>query len=140
MRRRGSMTMPRSGPKFDLKGKRFGRWLVSSVFKGHPKHGYYWLCRCDCGTERYVRSAELTTGRSLGCGCLRNHVREKPDAPLPKTVDVQYRWYNKSVRAWGKWDDFDVMTESNAAKMVDKSNNSLQYRIAKRKCLDEDEN
>ena len=36
------------------KGQRFGRWTlldkVVTTAQGEKKH----LCRCDCGTERYV--------------------------------------------------------------------------------------
>lgn len=31
---------------------------------------FYWLCRCDCGTEREVFSTKLLKGRSKSCGCV----------------------------------------------------------------------
>jgi len=33
-----------------------------------------WLCRCECGNEKSIRSGDLRTGKSKSCGCLR---REK---------------------------------------------------------------
>lgn len=57
--------------KHDLRGHTFGRWAVldDSILtaKGEKK----WLCRCDCGTERYVLERSLVSGGSLSCGCLR---------------------------------------------------------------------
>lgn len=29
-----------------------------------------WLCRCDCGTEKVVKSASLKSGNTKSCGCL----------------------------------------------------------------------
>lgn len=53
----------------DLTGQRFGRLLV---FGRGPNLGASsgWLCRCDCGTERPVRSYSLRSGDSPSCGCL----------------------------------------------------------------------
>lgn len=58
--------------KADLSGQRFGMWTVSSQSKLDKAQTVQWLCRCDCGTERWVRSAPLKAGRSLSCGCLRD--------------------------------------------------------------------
>lgn len=38
-----------------------------------PKRGVlFWLCRCDCGTVKYVGSQSLRTGGTKSCGCLTN--------------------------------------------------------------------
>lgn len=54
----------------DLAGERYGRWLVLS-FSHQKNRASYWLCRCDCGTERTVIGTTLINGSSLGCGCTR---------------------------------------------------------------------
>ncbi len=36
-----------------------------------------WLCRCDCGTERYVLERGLLYGGSVSCGCLRTERRQQ---------------------------------------------------------------
>jgi hypothetical protein len=61
--------MPRTAP--DLDGRRFGRWFVTISFELRNFGKYYWLCRCDCGTERFVWGPDLTSGRSDNCGCVR---------------------------------------------------------------------
>ena len=61
--------MPAKLPRqaLDLKGERFGKLLV--VAFSHSDKGCWWLCRCDCGTERAYRSAALRHGRTQSCGC-----------------------------------------------------------------------
>lgn len=55
----------------DLVGKKFGHWTVLS--KGATiNSAIYWLCKCDCGTEREVRGHTLRRGENNSCGCERN--------------------------------------------------------------------
>jgi hypothetical protein len=54
-----------------LSGQRFGRWTVLDDFISIKRRGRKWLCRCDCGTERYVMEQSLLAGISESCGCLR---------------------------------------------------------------------
>jgi len=61
--------------KKSLAGQRFGRLTVLDNYierintKG--KKEYKWLCRCDCGTERYIPQRSLLYGRAESCGCLQ---------------------------------------------------------------------
>lgn len=58
----------------DLKGKRFGKWLVIERDNSHKTGGSArWICRCDCGTIRSVSSDTLTRGDSKSCGCSWQH-------------------------------------------------------------------
>lgn len=59
--------------KIDLTGRKFGRWTVL----GAAPRAYQtmWLCECTCGTKRAVSGANLTTGHSTSCGCLREENR-----------------------------------------------------------------
>ena len=52
-------------------GRQFGRWMVigGNISAGNGERK--WLCRCVCGTERYVLERSLLYGGSLSCGCLR---------------------------------------------------------------------
>lgn len=55
-------------------GRRFDRWEV--IGAALPRNGYaYWLCRCDCGTEREVMEQSLLRGLSRSCGCYRGDER-----------------------------------------------------------------
>lgn len=51
--------------------QRIGRWTVLNQCIKTDCGEKKWLCRCDCGTERYVLERTLKAGGSLSCGCLR---------------------------------------------------------------------
>lgn len=61
----------------DLKGKVFGRWTVIGDYVLNAKGERKWLCRCACGTERYVVERSLKHGGSLSCGCIRKENAKK---------------------------------------------------------------
>lgn len=52
----------------DITGKRYGKLVVIRL--DHIKNRKsYWLCKCDCGTEKVLRSDCLT--RIQSCGCVK---------------------------------------------------------------------
>lgn len=53
----------------DLKGKRFGRLVTSSVAGIDCRGARIWRCRCDCGTAVLVRAGSLLEGNTRSCGC-----------------------------------------------------------------------
>lgn len=57
----------------DLTGKQFGRWTVlhRDVDEKYLAGNAYWVCECQCGTVKSVHSRNLTSGKSLSCGCYR---------------------------------------------------------------------
>lgn len=62
-------------------GDRFNRWLVIGESIVVNKRRKY-LCRCSCGTERYVDYYSLVRNRSKSCGCLMvelNSCRSMPN-------------------------------------------------------------
>jgi hypothetical protein len=61
-----------TGPKIDLTGRRFGKWVVQEHVGGS-----YWSCHCDCGTTLKVFSGSLQNGKSQSCGC--NRLRRRSD-------------------------------------------------------------
>lgn len=58
----------------NLAGQKIGRWTVLDDCTITASGERKWLCRCECGTERYVLERALKSGGSQSCGCLR---REK---------------------------------------------------------------
>lgn len=50
----------------DLTGKKFGKWVVLN-FDKIKNRLTYWLCKCDCGTEKSVNAASLKNKTSTGC-------------------------------------------------------------------------
>lgn len=57
----------------DLKNKRFSRLTVAgdyiTVVNSRGKQERKWLCRCDCGNEKYVLERSLIYGGTKSCGC-----------------------------------------------------------------------
>lgn len=60
----------------NLVGKRFNKLTIIQRAKSI---GYQttWLCRCDCGTEKIIRSQCLKNGNTKSCGCLRSSKNER---------------------------------------------------------------
>ena len=62
----------------DLTGQRFGRWtVIKRSTKSSVNHATYWLCKCDCGTEKDVDAKKLVSGESKSCGCLMKEINAK---------------------------------------------------------------
>lgn len=57
------------GKLIDLTGQRFGRLTVLGRDKECTK-ATKWLCLCDCGKEKSIRSYVLLIGKTQSCGCL----------------------------------------------------------------------
>jgi len=94
--------------RIDITGRRFGRWMALERIAGSK-----WMCRCDCGTERAVLSANLRNGLSTSCGCAhremivaRNRaVRYGSTGGKPKNVAGQRfgRWTAISYEGDERW-------------------------------------
>lgn len=59
---------------FDLTGEPFGRWKVLARAENSPQGQAQWLCRCECGNEKIVKSIILRRNLSRSCGCLKADV------------------------------------------------------------------
>lgn len=55
--------------RIDLIGRRFVRWTVIGLGRSTGTKRF-WLCRCDCGTEKEVQGDNLRDGKTKSCGCL----------------------------------------------------------------------
>lgn len=65
------------GTKLNLIGQTFNRYTVLSE-AGKDKHGAtLWVCRCDCGEVRQVRTTHLRLGVCKSCGCLQREIAAK---------------------------------------------------------------
>jgi hypothetical protein len=61
----------------DLTGKRYGNLTV--IKPGLPNG--YWVARCDCGNEKTIRGASMTSGNTKSCGCLTRLNPGRPRKP-----------------------------------------------------------
>ena len=63
----------------DLTGQKFGKLKVLELhhrertYKKGKKNGFrnYYLCQCECGGTKIVRSDGLTSGDTSSCGCIK---------------------------------------------------------------------
>lgn len=56
--------------KFDYTNKKFGMLTCISYSHSDGKNSW-WLCRCDCGTEKILRSVNMRNKNNVSCGCHR---------------------------------------------------------------------
>lgn len=62
----------------NLTGQRFGRLVVLRRAKVQSKsRRVYWLCVCDCGSEKAVNAGHLRSGTVVSCGCFNREVVTK---------------------------------------------------------------
>lgn len=90
--------------RIDITGKRFSRWLVTSI--GSIKNNKrYWNCICDCGEKREVEAGHLHSGKTRSCGCLQKEINIKR---LTKhgmckdsyRSDIHVAWQNMKKRCY----------------------------------------
>ena len=55
----------------DLTGKKFGRLTVLGLSEKKSGRKSYWVCECDCGNKKLVRSDSLKRGQVQSCVCLK---------------------------------------------------------------------
>lgn len=58
----------------NIAGQTFGRLTVSEESKTVSKKRV-WLCKCECGTEKWVASQDIVRGKIKSCGCLMTEMR-----------------------------------------------------------------
>lgn len=94
--------------KIDLTGKRFGRLVVLEEAERKPNQTIRWLCKCDCGNIKSIKSAHLIGGQINSCGCLRNELNLKRSIThgMNNTrihriwVGIRTRCYNKNEKCY----------------------------------------
>lgn len=55
----------------DLTGKKFGMLTAIGIDDSKKGRKTYWVCQCDCGNVKSVRSDTLQSGCAKSCGCLK---------------------------------------------------------------------
>lgn len=60
----------------DLTGREFGRWTVleraADAIEPRGKQVTRWLCKCECGVIKTIRSSSLVGGTTQSCGCYKH--------------------------------------------------------------------
>ena len=56
----------------DLTGNKYGRLTVlNKDNERKSSSGSYWICECECGNIKSVKSSSLRRGEITSCGCYR---------------------------------------------------------------------
>lgn len=128
----------------ELAGQKYGRWLVIEKGDLDPRGNVLWLCRCECGTERFVRGSEIYLGNSTSCGCTRrrhgmtgSRTWKSWDAMKQRCLNPNspdYPRYGamgiKVCDRWLKIDEFLAdMGERPEGKTIDRIDNSGNYEL-----------
>jgi hypothetical protein len=72
---------PPEKPQGVIAGAVFGRLTITDQSKtGNGTHRFY-LCKCSCGGEVWVRKSLLLNGNTKSCGCIRRE-RAREMQPL----------------------------------------------------------
>ena len=79
------------GKRLDLTNQKIGEWTiikeVEPILNNQGKPLRAWLCRCSCGTERILRQANLTEGRSTSCGCSRRKPKSEKRSNVIEPIE-----------------------------------------------------
>lgn len=117
----------------DLIGQKFGRLQVIAKDEDRKSsHDVYWLCKCDCGSDKSVTTGHLRSGTVKSCGCLHkqtsmenlieaskktlkhgeagtnlysvwNSMKQRCENPNSRV----YRWYGgKGVKLYSGWKEY----------------------------------
>ena len=83
----------------DITGQVFGKLTViefSRNVKSGTRDRKYWLCKCECGNTKEIRTDSLTSGNVSSCGCLR-------DKQAVINVQKNHRHKLSYTRVYGIW-------------------------------------
>ena len=87
----------------ELVGLTFGR-LTAIERVGDLNGRPAYLCQCECGNKKVVRSVDIMYGKTRSCGCLRNELsaernkRTKTKPNATKRHPLFYRWTSMRQR------------------------------------------
>lgn len=90
------------GLETDLEGKRFGRLTVGSLDHKDAHWRKYFLCRCDCGTEKIIRADCFISGNTKSCGCLDFETKSRRMTEMATKHGLST---HKMHRTWSKIKD-----------------------------------
>lgn len=121
--------------RINLIGQKFGRLTVLAEGpRGRQPSGQVyrqWICICECGTERTVRTGWIRSGHTTSCGCAgREHriaahtkhgLARRGQQPVeydiwkamrrrcnnPNSADAKY-YHARGIKVCKRWDSFEI--------------------------------
>jgi hypothetical protein len=100
----------RKKPHLDYSGKRFGKLIVLRLHEKRTKNcKTYWVCRCECGSEKEISQRRLSNGSATDCGCVAVE-KKKNRREISKSDGVYHYLYSTWLSMKGR-----CYTKSNKA-------------------------
>ncbi len=140
--------------RVDMIGRRFGRLTVLRIGSTISSNKSKWyLCRCDCGTEREFPGDKMRLGTTRSCGCLRSELTRSRTVThgltnhrlFPVWKSIMSRCYNinnkafksygnRGIRVCHRWHDVAAFIADNEhlaapGLSIDRVDNSKGYSI-----------
>ena len=56
----------------NLTGRKFGNLIALCRYESGLNGKSAWICKCDCGNKKVVRTTDLLSGKTKSCGCMRS--------------------------------------------------------------------
>lgn len=95
LKKHGLKTERKSGGSIgkNLSGKKIGHLKIISI-ESCDKYGKRYLCKCDCGKEKVIRGATLTSEKILGCGCSigKSNLGNRYDRVAKNTIGKKFNF------------------------------------------------
>lgn len=87
--------------KTDLVGKRFGKLIVKNDYIKTESNKTKWLCKCDCGNEKYILRHDLISGNTKSCGCIKSSIGNLSNTRIYQIwANIKYRCFNSNCSAY----------------------------------------
>ena len=85
----------------DLTGQKFNRWTVIELDKERTSSKRsFWICKCDCGAIKSVRSDQLKSNQSKSCGCLNRELAAERMKKISQNATVKQDLTGKDFGYW----------------------------------------
>lgn len=132
-----------------MEGMVFGRLVVLEKKPSRDTSSAFWLCKCQCGTEKIISGLKLRQGNTISCGCYKKSNKSHlthGQANKSKTYKTwkemrqrctnpnadNYKWYGgRGIKICQEWNDYAVflkdMGERPDGKTLDRINSDGDY-------------
>lgn len=127
-------------------GNKLFKWTLIKKTNLEKQKEDHWICLCECGTERIVRSSSLRTSKSKCCGCAKSGSPRHGLADTPIHViwmgmrqrcenknNNRYKYYGgRGIKVCERWQVFenflqDVGDKPSNKHSLDRIDNNGNY-------------
>lgn len=113
----------------NIKGQRFGRLLVIERAE-NITHTAAWVCRCDCGKEKTIRSWSIIN-KTRSCGCIAEEKRPLNSRTHGMRHSTEYKSWTKMRERCNKPKDISYKNYGGKGiKVCDRWQNSFENFFA----------